>query len=415
MHNHCAALVPFAVGLCALFGAAPDALAQTTLLVGPSGLPQIRTAIALAAPGDVIVVEPGTYAHFELSLGVTIRAQQPGTVQVAYDPAFLPTGCASSLTCLVSQGPTTLTLPPGQTAHLCGLDFVGNQYALPVAGLTAFHHVAVTSGIVVAEDCTFAASGAHSLRVSDATLVLLRCSLTTTGTTSLFMPGLFAARSLVHALDSSFTGSQYVFGFAGGNPGILLRASELHGSGLTLTGQLLGPGGGGGGPALVLNSAAGVPSRAWLEDCALIAGVTACAIDAVGQQVALANCTLTQAPTCPAVAPAKLLGITQQQPLQLGQTFALDFRTEPNGFVAVFASPQLAVQSLPLVGQQPILLDATASFAAGLALADAAGAATASWPIPAVPALVDASFWFQGATGFALPFLLSPVAGGRLR
>ena len=35
------------------------AFAQTTILVGPTGLPQINDAIAVANDGDVILVEPG--------------------------------------------------------------------------------------------------------------------------------------------------------------------------------------------------------------------------------------------------------------------------------------------------------------------------------------------------------------------
>ncbi len=405
-------LVAMPLGLFTLFGSAALAVAQTTLLVGPSGLPQIRDAIALAAPGDVVVVEPGTYAHFELTIGVTIRALQPGTVQVAFDPAQIPPGCNNSLACLVGQGPTRLTLPPGQLAYLEGLDFAGNQFQLPFPGQIAFHRVDVTGGTVVAENCTFATAGSAPLFARDTTLVLLGCSLTATGTSSLTMPGLHASRSIVHAIDSTFTGSQFLFGVTLGNPGILLGGSELHGSGLTLTGQQTGPAGG--GPALVLDPLLGSESRAWLEGSQLIAGTGACAVEAPGQQVSLADCTLTQAATCPVPAPASLLGVAQPQPLQLGATFTLAYRTEPNGFVVVFASPSLAPLALPIF-EQPLLLDATAALAAGLVLADANGAANASWPIPAAPQLVDTAFWFQGISGLALPLQLSPVAGGRLR
>ncbi|MCB9879390.1 MAG: hypothetical protein H6835_17485 [Planctomycetes bacterium] len=403
-----------ASGLLALLGAAAPASAQTTFLVGPSGLPQIRDAIALAAPGDVIVVEPGAYAHFELTIGVTIRAQQAGTVQIAFDPAFVPPGCTGSLTCLLGLGPTTLVVPPGQTAHFDGLDFVGNQFALPLQGLTAFHRVDIRGGTVVAEDCTFSTTGSSALSALDATLVLRHCSATTTGTSALIMTGLTATRSIVHAVDSSFTGSQFLFGFTPGNPGILLVGSELHGSGLTLTGQQGSPTGLG-GPALVLQPSIVTGARAWLEGSTLVAGPGACAVEANGQAVELDGCTLTQASTCPSTPSAQLLGVTQPQPLQLGTTFGLDYRSEPNGFVVVFAAPALARLSLPTLFAQPLLLDTSGSFVAGLVLADATGAASAAWSIPSAPSLVDASFWFQGASGFDLPLQLSPVAGGRLR
>ena len=414
MHNSRHPLVAFATGLCTLFAAPKVLPAQTTFMVGPSGLPQIRDAIALAAPGDGIVVEPGTYAHFELSIGITIRAQQPGTVQIAFDAAFLPPGCSNDLTCLLDQGPTRLTLPPGQIAYLDGLDFVGNQFPTSLPGITIFHRVEATGGTVVAEHCTFATSGAVAIFARDATLVLLDCTATSTGTSSFTMPGLLATLSLVHALGSTFTGSQFLFGFAPGNPGILLSASELHGSGLTLTGQSAAPAGAPGGPALVLRELLGVQSRAWLDHSSLVAGPLACAVEAPGQQVELDACTLTQAASCPAAAPAQLLGVEQPAPLTLGATFTLDYLTEANGFVAVFAAPALAPLALPAF-RQPLLLDTAASFVAGVALADATGSASASWSIPAVAALVDATFWFQGAAGFTFPLRLSPVTGGRLR
>lgn len=53
----------------------PAALdAQATHLVGPGGFAQIRDALAIAAPGDLILVQPGTYSQFFVQRGVTIRA-----------------------------------------------------------------------------------------------------------------------------------------------------------------------------------------------------------------------------------------------------------------------------------------------------------------------------------------------------
>ncbi|MFN7588416.1 MAG: hypothetical protein ACK501_02705 [Planctomycetota bacterium] len=43
---------------------AAGALAQTTHLVGPGGLAQIRDALLIAAPGDLVLAQPGTYAQF---------------------------------------------------------------------------------------------------------------------------------------------------------------------------------------------------------------------------------------------------------------------------------------------------------------------------------------------------------------
>ncbi|MCB9878804.1 MAG: hypothetical protein H6835_14510 [Planctomycetes bacterium] len=53
--------------------------AQSTLVVGPGGFAQIRDAVAVAAPGDVVVMQPGVYAHFTAQVACTIRAAVPGT------------------------------------------------------------------------------------------------------------------------------------------------------------------------------------------------------------------------------------------------------------------------------------------------------------------------------------------------
>ena len=89
--------------------------AQTTHIVGLGGLPQIRDALAIAAPGDTILVQPGTYAHFSATVGVQIRAQTAGSVQVQWNQAFAP-GCSSNpfcvLTCMApSRTRTALPVP----------------------------------------------------------------------------------------------------------------------------------------------------------------------------------------------------------------------------------------------------------------------------------------------------------------
>ena len=102
---------------------AAGALAQTTHLVGPGGLAQIRDALLIAAPGDLVLVQPGTYAQFHANVGVTIRAAVPGTVVVAYDASVLSAVCSSDPFCLVVESRTRIAPPAGQTVHCEGLEF----------------------------------------------------------------------------------------------------------------------------------------------------------------------------------------------------------------------------------------------------------------------------------------------------
>lgn len=387
------------------------ATAQAPLLVGPSGLPQIRDAIAAAVPGDVIVVEPGTYAHFDLTVGVTIRAQVPGTVTVAYDPAFLPAGC--DLLCLAGEGPSTVSLPAGQTAHVVGVGFAANQATLPQSFFTVFHRVLVTGGTVVFEDCTFGAANSAALTAQATDLVLIRCDVAANGVQSLNMPGLRAVDATVQAIDSTFTGNQLPGGSVGANPAILLSGSDLHGSGLVLTGPPSNPQSTG-GPALVAASSLQNGARVWLSDSALIAGSGACAVDAPGAATEFARCTFSQSATCPTPPSVSLVGVAQPQAPQLGATLSLDYRTDPNGFVVVLAATALGSLRVPVFAE-PLRLEPTAAIDLGLLLADPSGLATGAWPIPATPSLVDLPLWFQAATGLAFPLRLSPLAGGLLR
>ncbi|MCA8977600.1 MAG: hypothetical protein KDC98_22945, partial [Planctomycetes bacterium] len=59
----------------ALVMSAATTVAQATLVVGPGGFSTIDGAFAAAAPGDIVLVHPGTYAMASsLDKGVTMRA-----------------------------------------------------------------------------------------------------------------------------------------------------------------------------------------------------------------------------------------------------------------------------------------------------------------------------------------------------
>ncbi|MBL9078421.1 MAG: right-handed parallel beta-helix repeat-containing protein [Planctomycetes bacterium] len=398
---------------CCPFAVAAVALpAQATHLVGPGGFAQIRDALAVAAAGDRIHVQPGTYAHFTATIGCTIRALVPGSVSVAYDVAFQPPGCTTNPGCWSVEGPTRLSPPAGQTIDVVGLRFVGNEspggFLYPIR-----HRVAVESGRVTFDQCNLQASNTAALAVLDASVHLQACQITVlpaASTSPAGGVGLYGANCNVTAIDCTITG-----GFGPGlsippGDGIVLDNATLHGSGLVIrSGTVLFP------PSTNAAYALRGSGALFLSDSQLIGG---CPIDWGGTASELSRCTLTGTNTnCPTVAPspATQLGIARSGPLTPGATFTLTFRGEPNAFVAIFAAASLGRVDLPGLLAQPSWLDSTQSFLMSIVLADAQGVATASWLIPAGPGVADQQVWWKGLSGFTLPFQVSPPAGGITR
>lgn len=399
--------------VCCPFAVAAVALpAQATHLVGPGGFAQIRDALAVAAPGDRIHVQPGTYAHFTASVGCTIRALVPGSVSVAYDAALQPPGCTTNPSCWTQEGPTRLSPPAGQTIHVVGLNFVGNEspggFLYPIR-----HRVAVESGRVTFDQCSLQASNTDALSVLDANVHLQACQLAVVPVATSLPTGgvgLYGTNCDVTAIDSAFTGG-YGSGLSSQpGDGIVLNNGTLHGSGLVIrSGTLLFPFGSNAAYALRGGGAL------FLSDSQLIGG---CPIQWSGTALELSRCTLTgTSPNCPTVtaSPHTQLGIARPSPLTPGAPFALTFRSEPNAFVAIFAGGGLGRLDLPGLLAQPSWLDDTQSFLVSIVFADAQGLATASWPIPAGPGIADQQLWWKGLSGFTLPFQVSPPAGGIAR
>lgn len=398
---------------CCPFTVAAVALpAQATHLVGPGGFAQIRDALAVAAPGDRIHVQPGTYAHFAATIGCTIRALVPGTVSIAYSVAFQPPGCTTTPSCWTVEGPTRLSPPAGQTIHVVGLQFVGNEspggFLYPIR-----HRVAVESGRVTFDQCSLQATNTAALSVLDASVHLQSCQLAAIpNATSLQAGGvsLYGANCNVTAIDSTFRGGPGPGLSSPPGNGIVLNNATLHGSNLDIrSGTLLFPVGT--NPSFALSGGGAL----FLSDSQLIGG---CPIQWSGTALELSRCTLTgTSQNCPTVSPSPTsqLGIARSGPLTAGAPFTLTFRSEPNAFVAIFAGGSLGRLDLPGLLAQPSWLDDTQSFLVSIALADAQGLATASWPIPAGPGIADQQLWWKGLSGFTLPFQVSPPAGGIAR
>lgn len=364
-------------------------VAQTTHVVGPGGFAQIRQALAVASPGDRIDVHPGTYAHFDVLVGVTIRALVPGSVIVEFNSAFpLP-------------DVTRFAIPTLQCAHVTGLRFRDSGMLTPV-GFT-YHRVEVAGGMVTFDECVFTAlllPGMVALAIDQGIVHLQDCSVTATGWYGLH--AIHATDAVLTAVGGVFQGSAAVFNGNGGD-GIHLVNSTFQGSGLTARGGLVGATGGW-FPGRGISANGG---STWVSDSVLESGQF-CGSPA-GH---VARVTFGASGVCPTT--GDVLGVLRPAPLQVGAPFTLGFRTLSNGFVAVFASPGLAIYSTGLFHTEPYL-DPVGALAAGVFLADASGAAPATWTVPASPALVAQSCWFQGITGLTLPLRTSPLVGGIVR
>lgn len=390
--------------LCPILAVAVGLPAQTTHLVGPGGLPQIRSALAIAAPGDTILVQPGTYAQFDANLGVQIRAVVPGSVQVVWDAAFAPPGCANDLSCLFSEGATRLAPPNGQTLTLVGLSFPPIDSSLSV--FTIRNRLEVTSGRVVLDECTIGSTASQALWVANASVHLAGGSVA--GQNSLGTSvGVRGGSASITAVGTVFAGSSPL-GRAPAGEAMLLSDTNFQGSGVVAQGGriLLG---GPSAPALRVGS-----GSVWLSDSHLASGGPDSCPYVGSANVVTARCTFgPAAPSCQALPTGPLLGLSQNGAPQNGQAFTLTFQAEPGDLVGVLWSLDLATRPLPWFAQ-PWWAPASAP-TAGLFVADAQGGAAGAWLLPANPGLVGLPVWFHSFAGTSLPLRAAPPAGGVIR
>lgn len=379
---------------------ATSILAQTTHLVGPGGLPQIRDALAIAAPGDVVLVQPGTYAQFHATVGVTIRAAVPGTVVVDLDLTVVPPTCVGF--CLVEESLTRFLPPPGQTVHCEGLAFASTlQFSFAV------HHVVVSGGAVTFAHCTLGSNFAPALIVDQARVHLQDCTLVCLGTGNGWPP-LSAYSSTISAVRCSFAASQTTLSAPGA--AVWLRGATLQGSQLQLQGGLLGFGGVG-GAALDLDAT----SSAWISDSQLTGGATTCPVVNNGGTGRIDRSVLLPGfASCTSLPTALVLGIDSATPPQTGAPFVVDFRTAPNQLVGIYASSNLGNGSLPGLADQPVGIDAANAWFAGMVTADSNGFASAAWTLPSGP-FVGLPLFVLGVGLAPLRLELSPPVGGVVR
>lgn len=358
-----------AAAACVLAVLAASAGAQATHVVGPGGFATIGAAIAAAAPGDIVVVQPGSYTMLGLDKGLTIRAATAGTVTIS------------------SFAGTNIHVPPNETAHFVGLDFRSLVQTFDSA-VTLDHCTMITGGgVLVTRD--------SRIHLQECLLQIVPFPIGSSNAP------LVAHDSSISAVDTTFAGATGQTAVA--TSGIKLFASSLQASHCTISG---------GGPwPLVDGLVADAGSTVWLSDSSVSSDPAACPIAAPNAAGHMARTTL--APNCGALPIGPLLGVTRPLPLTTGSTFVLAFRYDPNEPIAIFANVGLDEQHGPLFAQ-PVRL-ATDCWAAGMTVANGAGSATASWTVPPVLALVDRAVWLQGFAGLTAPIELSPVVGGVIR
>jgi hypothetical protein len=338
--------------------------AQSTLTVGPAGFPTVQAAIDAASAGDEIVVQPGSYASFTTSKGVTIRAEVPGTVDIAGGGFF-----------------ALITAPPSEPMRLQGLR-LGSYNML--------------NGRITIEDCSFTSAGVV-LGLSFATAHLERVTIDG-------QPFLIGAQAALVVNDSVVTMNDCTItpepGGPGssGTPGIDVNNATLLASNSTISGAL-GPTA---LPALQLDAL----STARLTDCTIVAGANSCGV--VGGDVVCSRCTL---PASCALPTTTLLGARANGNVVRGQTYSVTFTGAPNEFLLVFGSNEIDA-TVAATLQQPFLLDEVGCFPAAALLTDANGAATLDVPVPNMLVPPGIGVYLQGVSGSAFPLLTSPLVGG---
>lgn len=358
---------PIAV-LTACLGLLVPAVAQTTHLVGAGGFPTIGAAVLAAANGDIVLVDPGSYPGFVVDRGLTIRARSPGTVT-----------CTSVL--------FNFNAPSGQQVHCVDLDL---------------HGLSFVHGEATFDRCRFSAHGT-ALAPSNAHLHLLDCIVGADPNGLVPTPSMTADGSVVLASGSTFTGADGAAPYFAPGHALELRGATFFASHCTIAG---GANGGTLPPAIVADPA----STLLLADSAVTC-LGPCPIVAPGASGRQIRTALS--PSCGALPPGPLLGVTRTGPMSAGGTLALTYRFGPNEPIAMAANLRIGFQLLPFL--EPAVLLEAGCFPVGFATTDANGSASIGWGIPANPALVDRAVWVQGFAGSTAPLQASALAGGVIR
>src|SRR5262245_21147749 len=214
---------------------------QATWVVNSSGGPgvsftDIPPAIAAAADGDILLVQPGTYSHFMLT-GKGLRILGSGSTTT-----FVGLTTASAAT-------TISNLPSTSFAYVDGVRFQGYpgpSFVVEVEG--------ASTNVVLSDVAVLGATSATALQVEAANLWAMRCSI------------------------QGGNGGPSCFGATSGGPALLaLNGALVHVSGSTLQG---GNGGGGCFTGTGGSGSAGAElqggSQVWIADSIVRGGGAGC-------------------------------------------------------------------------------------------------------------------------------------------
>jgi len=361
----------FPTALCAFSLLTTVASAQNTYLVGPNGVPNIQIAADLAAPGDEIVIEPGTYQPFSFGKPLTVRAQQPGTVQI------LSTGLLM---------PNVLATPTDQVR------FVGLSFERMYAFTATFTF----------EDCTFQGQG-NAISVNNATAHFERCGMLGLQTFLSGVGPLSIGNATVSMVDCTVEGPMPgVFGISG--PSVQLQAGstllasdcifQTHASSSLFAPIETTPG-----------DFVRVSDSTFLHDPSLCPAIG-------GGDIALRRCVVPGA--CATIPDVPLLGARAPQPIVRGGNWSADFRGEPNMPMLVFGSDRVEATPSPNLNV-PFLLSAAGCFPLAAVMLDQQGTASLSVAVPNIPLPPGVAVFLQGVSGASYPLLASPIVGGVVR
>lgn len=390
--------------------------AQTVHVVGPGGFPQIQPAINAASPGDVVVVQAGTYDAFTLTKDLTLTAAPGAVVDVQTTTIF--------------TNSVTIVQPPGM-ATVTGLRFRTLLYAAA--------QTRVLGGTVHFADCAFESSPGFmpalpALVVQNANVALQRCVVlgggvptTTGGGSGAGCNAMTVDSGTVAATDSLFLGGNIHWDFLGhGGHAIAASAADVHLANCIVIG--------GGNDPLISYHVPGsgvhveAGSRVWLADCQVVGGDGrtvggGAAVENLGTTpVVVARSTLLGGPGAP-IGPSvigplttgPLLGLSgTTAPITLGAAWTVGYRAAPATPVLVLASERIEPSSSPLVAE-PVWLPTNAFVVAAAGVTDASGVVAFAFAVPPTPSLLHASWFVQGFAGTTLPLRTTPAVGGSVR
>lgn len=360
----------------ALFLLAEVAVAQSVHHVGPGGIPTIQAAIDGAAPGDVVQIDAGVYAGFDVGKSMTIVASPSAYVQI------------------VAPAGIHIALSPTDRVQLGGLDLDAAEFT-------------IQGGSVSAERCTVRTVA--GLRIEQTFALLRWCSVWA------------AANSGVHVHDAHLHASESSFATAAGSSATERFAAIAFAgtctSGLS-TCSVFGAWPAGSSPSAALDVANLVTPnhRIWVHACSLIGG-----FDQLGNlgPAIVAPTPPTQAPvrlfdcqvsggSIGAVDHGPVLGIRTSLDMKIGETFTTTIVGEPGHFLLFYAGTSFIGQIPIPFAEQPALglADMTT---VDVKVGDAQGDAAFSLFVPNNPSLRHVVFVWRGLDLSVAPWQVSPA------